>query len=221
MTSVGLVRDKTFDDVIRSRGTKIEPPYRPFTELQRDPKITAFNFQAGLDAVREHEIRALVHRRRMEDIRETAASMGLAMGQVLAQQPPPPTDTSGMMDGEYDKNVEISEYEREARIMRAEDNLRRGKQKLANELREHAEQHKEFGEYVVDATGDVWEAVGTALGGGMVGGGVRSISRGTARTIVNAADSFRRAAHDAVNIAHRKAAEKSTLHRIDGEAPWS
>ena len=106
MTSVGLVRDKTFNEAIRSHGTKIEPPYRPFTELQRDPKLMAFNFQTSLDEVRERGIRAIMHRRRMEDIRERAAAMGIPMGQVLAAYPKKAVDTTGMMDTEHTSKVE-------------------------------------------------------------------------------------------------------------------
>ena len=58
MASVGFFREKTFDEIIRSKGDVIEPPYRPYTELQRDPKLMAFNFQASLDEVRELELRA-------------------------------------------------------------------------------------------------------------------------------------------------------------------
>ena len=75
MTSVGLHRELTFEEAIRAPGRKIEDPYRPFTELQRDPKLMAFNFKAFLDEVREHELRAMLHRRRMEDIREVATRM--------------------------------------------------------------------------------------------------------------------------------------------------
>ena len=59
MASVGLVREQTFEEAIRAPGRKIEPPYRPFTELQRDPKLMAFNFRQSLDEVREHELRAM------------------------------------------------------------------------------------------------------------------------------------------------------------------
>ena len=80
MSSVGLLREKTFEDAIRSRATRIEPPYRPFTELQRDPKILALNFQASLDEVRELELRAQLHRNRMQDIAEAASRMGIPTG---------------------------------------------------------------------------------------------------------------------------------------------
>ena len=73
MTSVGLHRELRFEEAIRAPGRKIEPPYRPLTEFQRHPKLMAFNFKAPLDEVREHELRAMLHRRRVEDIREVAA----------------------------------------------------------------------------------------------------------------------------------------------------
>ena len=87
MTSVGLHRELTFEEAIRAPERKIEPPYRPFTELQRDPKLMALNFRASLNEVREHELRAMLHRRRMEDVREVAARNGIPVGQVLAAEP--------------------------------------------------------------------------------------------------------------------------------------
>ena len=105
MTSVGLHRELTFEEAIRAPGRKIEPPYRPFTELQRDPKLMAFNFRASLDEVREHELRAMLHRRRMEDIREVATRNGVPVGQVLAAEPRMPWDTSGMFDPDHEATV--------------------------------------------------------------------------------------------------------------------
>ena len=117
MTSVGLVREKTFEDAIRSKATRIDPPYRPYTELQRDPKILAFNFQASLDEVRELELRAQLHRNRMQDIAETASRMGIPTGHVLATQPPKPVETSGMVDPEHTSKVEMAEDATEADIL--------------------------------------------------------------------------------------------------------
>ena len=77
MASVGLIRERTFDEIIRSKGDVIEPPYRPYTELHRDPKLMAFNFQASLDEVRELELRAQMRRRRMDDITCCRPCLGL------------------------------------------------------------------------------------------------------------------------------------------------
>ena len=88
MTSVGLVRGKTFEDIIKSKGVTIEAPFRPYTELQHDPHIMAFNLRASLDEIREMELRAQLHRRRMEDIREAAARQGIPLGAYMARMPP-------------------------------------------------------------------------------------------------------------------------------------
>ena len=148
MASVGLFRERTFDEIIRSKRDVIEPPYRPYTELQRDPKLMAFNFQASLDEVRELELRAQMHRRRMDDIREAAAQMGIPVGHVLARQPQKTTQAAGMVDPEHSSRVALSEAQKEMEIMDLAGRVADKQRHAAQLVQEVAGRHSRWGERV-------------------------------------------------------------------------
>ena len=155
MTSVGLVREKTFEDIIKSKGVTVEAPFRPFTELQHDPHVMAFNLRASLDEIREMELRAQLHRRRMEDIREAAARQGIPLGAYMAQMPPIPRQNSAHMavDPEYNQKVELSEEEREARIRELHESLARNRAQAAADVESAANANPTLTEQVADAAG--------------------------------------------------------------------
>ena len=191
MTSVGLHRELTFEEAIRAPGRKIEPPYRPFTELQRDPKLMAFNFRASLDEVREHELRAMLHRRRMEDIREVAARNGIPVGQVLAAEPRMPRDTSGMFDPDHESKVELAEQATEAQIQMLRERVAENQRRAASEMEGTVSRNK-YGpvEGVFQNIGErVGEACGSAIAGGAIGGTVgKTVGSGMGRAVGMAAD---------------------------------
>ena len=191
MTSVGLHRELTFEEAIRAPGRKIEPPYRPFTELQRDPKLMAFNFRASLDEVREHELRAMLHRRRMEDIREVAARNGIPVGQVLAAEPRMPWDTSGMFDPDHESKVELAEQATEAEIQILAERVAENQRRAASEMEEIVSRNK-YGpvEGVFQNIGEtVGGASGSAIAGGAIGGTVgKTVGSGVGRAVGMAAD---------------------------------
>lgn len=193
MASVGLFRERTFDGIIRSKGDVIEPPYRPYTELQRDPKLMAFNFQASLDEVRELELRAQMHRRRMDDIKETAAQMGIPVGHVLARQPQK-AGTPPMFDPEHPSRVNLSEAQKEAEIMDLAGRVADKQRRAAELMQEVTDRHVGPAEGVLRGAGEaVGEAAGTMFAGSAIGGAAgKSTGGGAGRTtgkVVDAAGS--------------------------------
>ena len=191
MTRVGLHRELTFEEAIRAPGRKIEPPYRPFTELQRDPKLMAFNFKASLDEVREHELRAMLHRRRMEDIREVAARNGIPVGQVLAAEPRYARDASGMFDPDHESKVELAEQATEAEIQILRERVAENQRRAASGM-EGVVNRNRYGpvEGVFQNIGErVGGASGSAIAGGAIGGAVgKTVGSGMGRAVGMAAD---------------------------------
>ena len=205
MTSVGLVREKTFEDIIKSKGATIEAPYRPYTELQRDPHIMVFNFRASLDEIREMELRAQMHRRRMEDIREAAARMGVPLGAFMASQPPFERENAAHMtvDPDYNDKVELSEAEREARIHELHDSLTAKRRQAAEAVEQVANEHPSFTEQIANTVGAGTGAVGAVFGygtgavvgvpglGADVGNAIgKTVGKGAVRQVADAAEGY-------------------------------
>ena len=233
MTSVGLVREKTFEDIIKSKGVTVEAPFRPFTELQHDPHVMAFNLRASLDEIREMELRAQLHRRRMEDIREAAARQGIPLGAYMAQMPPIPRQNSAHMavDPEYNEKVELSEEEREARIRELHESLARNRAQAAADVESAANANPTLTEQVADAAGAIGGEAGAAFGAehtptaphlGRRAGRVfgTAVARGTvhgvskvAQGAVNLAHGVKRESTKAVNLA----AENKARRQAAGE----
>ena len=189
--SVALHRELTFEEAIRAPGRKIEPPYRPFTELQRDPRLMAFNFRAPLDEVGEHELRAMLHRRRMGDIREIAARNGIPAGQVLAAEPRMPRDTSGMFDPDHESRVELAEQATGAEIQILAERVPENQRRAASEMHGVVNRSRHGPvEGVFQNIGErVGGASGSAIAGGAIGGTVgKTVGSGMGRAVGMAAD---------------------------------